>query len=100
MTARLVPSAAQSPPGGSPYAFERGYPTAETSVLVSHRVGRRHLQRKPRGLFVGPTAPAGREGHSIKTSHRRGWFAYLRIYGPEQAAFDRTWKPGNFEELK
>ena len=29
----------------------------------------------------------------------KGWFAYMRIYGPEQAAFDKSWKPGDFEEI-
>jgi hypothetical protein len=29
-----------------------------------------------------------------------GWFAYFRIYGPEQAAFDGSWKPGDFEAVK
>lgn len=50
-------------------------------------------------LFFGPKAPAGREGQWIKTSPRRGWFAYFRIYGPELAAFDGSWKPGDFEEI-
>jgi hypothetical protein len=26
-----------------------------------------------------------------------GWFVCLRIYGPEQAAFDGTWKPEDFQ---
>jgi hypothetical protein len=41
-------------------------------------------------LYFGPTAPAGREGQWIKTIPGRGWFAYIRIYGPEAAAFDGT----------
>jgi hypothetical protein len=50
-------------------------------------------------LYFGPTAPAGKEGQWIKTIPGKGWFSYLRIYGPEQAAFDGTWKPGDFEEV-
>ena len=26
-----------------------------------------------------------------------GWFVDFRIYGPEQAAFNKTWKPGDLE---
>jgi hypothetical protein len=26
--------------------------------------------------------------------------SYLRLYGPEQPAFDGTWKPGDFELVK
>lgn len=54
----------------------------------------------PLDLYVGPTAPAGKEGRWIKTTPGRGWFAYIRIYGPEAAAFDKSWKPGDFEEVK
>jgi len=51
-------------------------------------------------LYFGPTAPADSESRWIKTLPGRGWFAYLRIYGPEQPAFDGTWKPGDFEVMK
>lgn len=50
-------------------------------------------------LFFGPNAPPGQEGRWIKTTPGKGWFAYLRIYGPEQAAFDGSWKAGDFEEV-
>jgi hypothetical protein len=48
-------------------------------------------------LFFGPTAPAGHQDQWIQTNPGAGWFVYFRIYGPEQAAFDKTWKPGDFE---
>jgi hypothetical protein len=48
-------------------------------------------------LFFGPEQPAGAEGRWIQTVPGRGWFSYFRIYGPEQAAFDGTWKPADFE---
>jgi hypothetical protein len=51
-------------------------------------------------LHFGPTAPAGHEGRWIKTIPGKGWFVYFRIYGPEQPAFDGSWKPGDFEELQ
>ncbi|WP_291144194.1 DUF1254 domain-containing protein [Flavobacterium sp. UBA7680] len=50
-------------------------------------------------LYFGPKAPAGKEGQWIKTLPNRGWFAYIRIYGPEAGAFNGSWKPGDFEEL-
>src|SRR5262249_45337057 len=50
-------------------------------------------------LYFGPNAPAGKEGQWIKTNPGKGWFGYFRIYGPEQAAFDGSWKPGDFEEV-
>jgi len=51
-------------------------------------------------LFFSPTAPAGKEGQWIKTIPGTGWFAWLRLYGPEGPAFDGSWRPGDFEEMK
>ena len=51
-------------------------------------------------LDFGPKAPAGHEGEWIQTIPGKGWFTYFRIYGPEAAAFDGSWKPGDFEEIK
>ncbi|WP_407529942.1 DUF1254 domain-containing protein [Methylobacterium oryzisoli] len=55
---------------------------------------------EPTELYFGPAAPAGQEGRWIKTVPGRGWFTYLRIYGPEQAAFDGHWKPGDLTEIE
>ena len=51
-------------------------------------------------LYFGPKAPAGKEGQWIKTIPGKGWFAYLRLYGPQDPAFDGSWKPGDFELVK
>ncbi|HMG34627.1 MAG TPA: DUF1214 domain-containing protein, partial [Blastocatellia bacterium] len=51
-------------------------------------------------LYFGPTPPAGKEGQWIKTNPGQGWFSYIRLYGPEGPAFDGSWKPGDFEEVK
>jgi hypothetical protein len=51
-------------------------------------------------LYFGPSPPAGKEGQWIKTIPDRGWFVYLRLYGPEGPAFDGSWRPGDFEEVK
>jgi hypothetical protein len=51
-------------------------------------------------LYFGPKAPAGQEGRWIKTVPGKGWFTYFRVYGPEGPAFDGTWKPGDFDEVK
>ncbi|MFI5536529.1 DUF1214 domain-containing protein [Nocardia sp. NPDC051900] len=51
----------------------------------------------PVRLHFGPIPPDGVETRWLQTVPGRGWFAYLRIYGPEEAAFDQTWRPGDFE---
>jgi hypothetical protein len=51
-------------------------------------------------LYFGPNAPAAKEGQWIKTNPGQGWFVYFRLFGPEGPAFDGSWKPGDFEEVK
>jgi hypothetical protein len=48
-------------------------------------------------VYFGPRAPNGKEKNWIETVEGRGWFALLRFYGPTQAFFDRSWKPGDIE---
>ncbi len=47
-------------------------------------------------LYFGPTAPKGHEGNWIETVPGKGFFAYLRLYGPLDPWFDKTWRPGDF----
>jgi hypothetical protein len=51
-------------------------------------------------LWFGPTAPKGHESNWVQTVPGKGWNVLLRLYGPEQAWFDKTWKPGDFELVK
>ncbi|HKR11696.1 MAG TPA: DUF1254 domain-containing protein [Pyrinomonadaceae bacterium] len=51
-------------------------------------------------LHFGPLAPKGQDDRWIKTIPGKGWFTYFRIYGPEAAAFDGAWKPGDFEAVR
>ena len=55
---------------------------------------------QPVDLYFGPTPPKGNASRWIKTIPGKGWFAYIRIYGPEAAAFDKSWSPGDFEQVK
>jgi len=61
------------------------------------------FQANPDGsidLFFGPIAPAGKESQWVKTIPGKGWFTYFRIYGPQQPAFDGTWKLHDLIEAK
>ena len=51
-------------------------------------------------VWFGPTAPEGHESNWVQTIPGKGWNVLLRLYGPEQSWFDKTWKPGDFEEVK
>jgi hypothetical protein len=51
-------------------------------------------------VYFGPTAPAGHETNWVQTVPGKGWNVLLRLYGPLQPWFDKTWKPGEFEVVK
>jgi hypothetical protein len=53
---------------------------------------------QPTDLYFGPNAR--HEGQWIKTIQGKGRFVYFRVYGPEQAAFDGSSKPGDFEKIR
>ena len=48
-------------------------------------------------LYFGPNPPEGFEKNWIQTVAGKGWFTILRLYGPLESWFDKTWKPGEIE---
>jgi hypothetical protein len=48
-------------------------------------------------MWFGPKAPKGYDGNWIQTMPGKSWNVLLRLYGPMQPWFDKTWKPGDFE---
>ncbi len=51
-------------------------------------------------LYFGPETPAGKEANWTQTVPGKGWFVLLRLYGPLEPWFERTWQPGEFERLE
>ena len=51
-------------------------------------------------LYFGPEAPVGKEANWVQTVPGKGWFTIFRLYGPLDAWFDKTWKPGEMEQVK
>ncbi len=51
-------------------------------------------------IYFAPKAPAGKEANWIQTVPGKGWFSLLRLYSPTEAWFDKTWRPGEIEEVK
>jgi hypothetical protein len=51
-------------------------------------------------VYFGPNPPAGKENNWVQTWPGKGWWPILRLYGPEQAFFDKSWKPGEIEEAQ
>lgn len=50
-------------------------------------------------LYFGSKEPEGKGRNWVKTVPGKGWFAILRLYGPLEPWFDRSWRPGDFEPL-
>ncbi|WP_079159378.1 DUF1254 domain-containing protein [Streptomyces griseus] len=48
-------------------------------------------------IHFGPTAPQGKEGNWVRTVPGKGWFTLLRLYGPLESWFDKSWRPGEIE---
>jgi len=51
-------------------------------------------------MWFGPRAPEGKEGNWIQTMPGKSYHVLIRLYGPLQPFFDKTWKPGDFEPVK
>ncbi len=44
-------------------------------------------------IYFGPKAPAGLENNWVQTVPGKGWFTLLRLYGPLEPWFNKTWRP-------
>lgn len=67
------------------------------------RVSREDLDKNADGsvdLYLGPTSPKGHEKNWIQTVPGKAWFAYLRLYGPLEAYYDRSWAIPDIENVK
>jgi hypothetical protein len=51
-------------------------------------------------VYFGPKAPEGQEANWIQTMPGRGFNVLLRLYGPLEPWFEKTWMPGDFELVK
>ena len=60
------------------------------------------LQDNPDGsidLYFGPASPSDQESNWTQTIPGKAWFPVLRLYGPLDPWFDKTWRPGEVEPL-
>ena len=51
-------------------------------------------------VYFGPEAPVGKEANWIQTIPGKGFFVALRLYGPLEPWFDKTWQPGEIEAVQ
>jgi hypothetical protein len=48
-------------------------------------------------IYFSPKPPKGLENNWIQTVPDKGWNTILRLYGPLESFYDKTWKPGDPE---
>jgi len=64
---------------------------------------RNAIEENPDGsvdIYFGPRAPEGKESNWIETVPGKSWFVILRLYGPLEPWFDKTWQPGEIELME
>jgi hypothetical protein len=49
-------------------------------------------------IYFGPKSP-GTDKNWIATVPDKGWFTFLRLYGPTKAFFDQSWKPDDIKRV-
>jgi hypothetical protein len=81
----------------------------DTRVLIQNparkpdRVSLEDLDKNADGsvdLYLSPTSPKGHEKNWIQTVPGRAWFTFLRLYGPLEPYYDRSWALPDIEMVK
>lgn len=50
-------------------------------------------------IYFGPEAPKGKENQWVKTIPGKGWFTFLRMYGPQEPIFNGTYVLPDIEKI-
>lgn len=74
----------------------------DTRCIIQNEQGQSDISSVMEGLkvedngsvkvYVGPSAPAGYEKNWIQSNPKKGFFVYLRLYGPLEPYYDKSWK--------
>jgi hypothetical protein len=48
-------------------------------------------------VWFAPKPPSGQEHNWVQTMPEKGWNVLLRLYGPLEPWFNKSWKPGDIE---
>ena len=50
-------------------------------------------------IYFGSKPPAGQASNWLYTQPGQKWFPWFRVYGPEKAIFDKSWKLPDIEMM-
>ena len=77
-------------PQGHPRAGSQSYPSPAAEADADGSTA----------VYFAPEQPEGvGRGNWIQTVPGKGWFVILRLYGPLEPYFDRSWQPGEIEPV-
>jgi hypothetical protein len=85
------------------YDIETRRPVENATSVVDHSSRQSELVKNADGsvdLYFGPTPAKGHEKNSLVTVRGRAWFPLVRLYGPLQPYFDRSWELPDLEPVK
>ena len=51
-------------------------------------------------VYFGPVPPPGKANNWVQTIPGKAWLVVLRLYGPLETWFDKTWRPGEIELIE
>jgi hypothetical protein len=51
-------------------------------------------------VYFGPKPPPGKKPNWVQTIPGETWFTILRLYGPLEPWFNKTWRPGEIELMQ
>jgi len=63
--------------------------------IDSYREGLKQNADGSYDVYFSPKAPEGWENNWVQTVPGKGWNTILRMYGPLEPWFDKTWRPGD-----
>ena len=49
--------------------------------------------------WFGPKSIEGKENNWVQTIPGKNWYMILRLYNPLESWFDKSWRPGEIEEI-
>ena len=50
-------------------------------------------------IYFGPKPSTGQESNWLYTQPGQKWFPWFRVYGPEKAIFDKSWRLPDIEKI-
>jgi len=77
--------------------YDNGGTEPRDASIDSRMKGLKFNDDRSIDIYIGPTAPAGKEANHLKTVGDEGWFVYFRLYAPKKAFFDKSFALADFE---